>query len=502
MKRIRESVKAVHQRRQQQWMWQCVSRGLVASGVVGCLIGIARLACEGSFPILWVAGSLAAGPILGFLYSLLRPCRIQQAAVEIDQSCGLKDRVVTAIDFLDKQADSPIRQLQIEDAESRIASINPENIAPIVAPRSWAVGLSLAALALVIGVLSGPPNKVVAAAVANNVVTRQALRVDESLEELKKFNDETFDPEIKKLLEELAEKIDELKQAEVDPKEALARLSEMEAALHEQQDKLNQQDVEAALQEIGKAISLDESLSAAGNAMAESKLDEAAEELRKLDMPKLDQKTEKAIKEKLEKAMQNASNGVQRQLKTAVTQMSEGMCSGNRSKFQEGANGLASECKKQGRRKKLSDLLRKQCQCLSECKGECECECKSTAQSKKRGGKNWGLASSGNDPGDKTGKFKTGPKMQIKGKESESGDVEVETIQSNEQQQQASRRYREKSDKYEQLAESVLSSEPIPLGHRQTIRRYFEMIRPQGDETQQVLDATEIDPTFSEATLE
>ena len=316
MKRIRESVKAVHQRRQRQWMWQCLSWGLVASGVIGCFIGIARFAYEGSFPILWIVGSVAAGPIVGLLYSMIRPCRIEQAAVEIDQSCKLKDRVGTSIDFLNKNAGSPIHQLQIEDTESRIASIKPENVAPIVAPRSWAVGVSLAVLALVMGVFSGPPNKVVAAAVANNVVTSQALRVEQSLDELKKFNDEDLDPEIKKLLEELAEKIDELKQVEVDPKEALAKLSEMEAALHEQQEKMNQQDVEAALQEIGEAISLDESLSAAGNAMAASKLDEAAEELKKLEMPKLDQKTEKAIKEKLEKAMQKANDGAQRQLKS------------------------------------------------------------------------------------------------------------------------------------------------------------------------------------------
>ena len=32
------------------------------------------------------------------------------------------------------------------------------------------------------------------------------------------------------------------------------------------------------------------------------------------------------------------------------------------------------------------------------------------------------------------------------------------------------------------MSEAVLDSEPIPLGHRQTIRRYFELIRPQGDE--------------------
>ena len=30
--------------------------------------------------------------------------------------------------------------------------------------------------------------------------------------------------------------------------------------------------------------------------------------------------------------------------------------------------------------------------------------------------------------------------------------------------------------------EAALDSEPIPLGHRQTIRRYFELIRPQGAE--------------------
>ena len=307
-----------------------------------------------------------------------------------------------------------------------------------------------------------------------------------------------MDPEIEELLKELAEKIEELKQEDIDPKEALAKLSEMEAALHEQQDKMDQQDVEASLQEIGKAMSLDESLKAAGTAMAESKLEEASEELKKLDLPKLDQKTEKAIKEKLAEAMQNSSEGAQRKLKSAVTKMSEGMCSGDRSKFQEGAEGLAGECNKQGRRKKLSDLLRKQCQCLSECKGECECECKSKCDSKKPGGKNWGLASSGNEAGDKTGKLKTGPQMEIKGKESNSGDIDVETIKSNEQEQEAVREYRKKADSYEQLTESVLSSEPIPLGHRQTIRRYFEMIRPQGGETDEVIRATDAESNIDQ----
>src|SRR5690606_15924515 len=113
--------------------------------------------------------------------------------------------------------------------------------------------------------------------------------------------------------------------------------------------------------------------------------------------------------------------------------------------------------------------------------------CKSTGESKKKGGTQWGLAKSSNEPAEKTAKLKTGPQMQLKGIESESGDADAETIQAPEQQQAAAREYREKIDKYEQLSESVLESGPIPLGHRQTIRRYFELIRPQDEQTDAIV---------------
>jgi len=174
-----------------------------------------------------------------------------------------------------------------------------------------------------------------------------------------------------------------------------------------------------------------------------------------------------------------------------MTQVSLGLSQGDRSKFRDGCEGLAGECKKQGRRKKLSDLLRKQCRCLSECKGECESECKSKTDSNKKGGSNWGLGRSGNELGDKTPKLNTRPQMNIKGQESNQGDVDVETESAPEQEQEAVRQYRSQAQKYEQLSESVLSSEPIPLGHRQTIRRYFEMIRPQNAETDQVFQQQE-----------
>ena len=79
--------------------------------------------------------------------------------------------------------------------------------------------------------------------------------------------------------------------------------------------------------------------------------------------------------------------------------------------------------------------------------------------------------------------------MNIKGQQGDSGEVDVETIKSSEQKQEAVREYRKQAKKYEQMSESVLSEEAIPLGHRQTIRRYFESIRPSGADTDAVKDA-------------
>ena len=45
--------------------------------------------------------------------------------------------------------------------------------------------------------------------------------------------------------------------------------------------------------------------------------------------------------------------------------------------------------------------------------------------------------------------------------------------------QHASRGYREAYQKYRKMSEAVLEGEAIPLGQRQMIRKYFELIRPQ-----------------------
>lgn len=492
MNEIRDCVNAVYQRQQRQWMWRCASTGLVVSGVVACGLAIARSVQFSEITWVHLTGVLVAGPVLGWLYSAVWSCRERDAAAAIDQRYHLKDRAATALRFLETPIGHTVWQkLQLEDAKRHLSKVEPQAVAPIRTPRSWVWGLGVSAVAVAIAFFGAPAEQAVAEVVTNDVVAAQANTVEDSLEELEEFAADDLDPELEELLKELAERLEELKQPGVDPREALAKLSEMESALQEKQMQLESPDTEAQLADIGEALSLSEEMQAAGDAMTKGQLDKAAEELAKLDMPELDRQTEKAITEKLNEIQQNEGSGANRKLKEAAAQTAAGLSKGNRSKFQEGMEGLAGECKKQGRRKKLSDLLKKQCRCLSECKGECESECRNTGSGNKKGGNNWGLAKSDNEPGDKTARLKSDNKMDIKGQESAGGDIDVETMTGPETAQEAVRRYRSQSEKYEQLTESVLDSEPIPLGHRQTIRRYFEMIRPQAGEVDAVNEQTQ-----------
>ncbi|QEG41407.1 hypothetical protein [Roseimaritima ulvae] len=492
MTNIERCVRNIRRRQQRQWLWKAASHGLLCAAVLACLLALVCMIAGRSAAWTWMAGLLLAGPILGAAVALLRGPSMRDAAVAIDRCCNLKDRTQTAMGFLRKREQQPLRRLQIADAEQHLADIDPVAVAPIRNPRSFPIAVAIAIAAVGLVFLTSPKTEVVAAPVVSSAVSNSASRAADGLEELRVFQQQEQDPELEQLLKELADQIDELKQPGMDPKEALAQLSEMEAALQEMQKQLHDPGLDAQLQQVGDALSLSAAMATAGAAMSEGQLDKAEEELTKLELPELDRKTEKAITEKLSQVKENDKDGGQKRkaLKDAVSQVSEGLSSGNRSQFKDGMKGLASECKKQGNRKKLSDLLRKQCQCLSECKSECEGECKSQADSKKKGGNKAGTGRSGNDPGEQTPQLKTNPQMNITGQDSGQGDVDVETSTAPEQQQQAVRNYRENAEQYEAMSESVLSSESIPLGHRQTIRRYFEMIRPQGSETDQVVEQT------------
>ncbi|PQO41145.1 hypothetical protein [Blastopirellula marina] len=490
MSPIQERVLVVRHRQQLQRLWKFASFGLLSSGFAACLLGALRWLTQAEWSWSWVVATLVAGPVLGLIVAFIRQVSLREAAAAIDHVCNLKDRTQTALGFLQASSDGPIHRLQIDDTQKHLANVDPVKVAPISRPKWFPLAVCLGIGAVLLVILPSVKSQVEAASAPNLTVLDSADRVAENLKELKEFQDEHKDPELEKLIQELMQQTEALKEEAADPKEALAKLSEMEASLQEMQAKL-EPDMENELAKVGDVLSLSEAMDAAGKAMAQGDMEKAEEELAKLEMPELDRKTEKAITEKLEELKQNSGpNGQKRQqMKEALGQISSGLSQGDRSQFKDGVKGLASECKKQGNRKKLSDLLRKQCQCLGECKSNCEGQCKSSSSSSpKKGGKKAGSASTENAPGDQTPLLHTNPQMNLTGQDSGQGDVDIETEEGTAREQEAVRSYREKAQEYEAMSESVLNSESIPLGHRQTIRRYFQSIRPEGAETDQVLE--------------
>ena len=92
------------------------------------------------------------------------------------------------------------------------------------------------------------------------------------------------------------------------------------------------------------------------------------------------------------------------------------------------------------------------------------------------------MTTSGNVLGNKT-KLQANRKVEeITGNPGE-GPSEMETTHSPEGKQKSATAYKENYQKYKKMSEDVLDSEPIPLGHRQTIRKYFELIRPSNGES-------------------
>jgi hypothetical protein len=223
--------------------------------------------------------------------------------------------------------------------------------------------------------------------------------------------------------------------------------------------------------------------------LQQGKYDKAAEQLEKVE-PKFDRKETKTLKEKLAQAAKAMEDAGLSDLSTATTELLESL--DDEASAQGACKKLGNLARGQGRRKRITDLLTLSTAKLGECKGNCNKNSTAKIRLKKkseRPSSNWGMAISGNTDGDKTKLDSARKREQVQGQMGE-GASETETTHMPEGRQTAARAYREQYRKYRRMTEAALDSEPIPLGQRETIRRYFELIRPQGDES----DATAKEP--------
>ncbi len=482
-KAIQLRLEPVRSRQQQLRAVTCAAVGLFAGALALLFFVLLRWLSAWQPPGVLVLGIAVGLPAVGYFMGILwrRPWR--DAAMAVDAHYQLKDRVLTALEFLGRPETKKIHRLAVRDAMRHLDNVDARHVVPSDTPAILPSAIASIAVAALLFVFTAPGAVNADVPPALDVVLASAERAADELKPLEEFAREEQDPEIEKLVTEMKQALEEMKQPGVDLREAMAKLSEMQAAIEQQQAKYNVGQIDAQLQAIGNVLALSEALAEAGKALSSNQLEKAAEELEKLELPQLDRQTEKAIKEKLDALAKQMQDSGSSSLSAAAGGLSSGI-GGDGKRFKEGLRRLAKEARGQSKRKKLTNLLKKQCDCLGECK--CDCEGGNPSYAKGKGGSNWGLGASGNDLADQTPKMGGHYESRITGRQSDEGEVEIETTHSPEGKQQAQREYRATYDKYRKISEAVLDSEPIPLGHRQTIRRYFEAIRPSDAETDAV----------------
>lgn len=486
--RILKALRPVQRRQRFLGAIKGAAIGLLLGAVVGIVAGIARLASGASAVPMWALAVVLDLAAIGAAIGWFRPRGWLSAAHAVDERLALKDRTATALDFADRADATPVHELQVRDAEAHVTSIDPRKVVPIRLPRVFPYAVAASALAVALLVWPRQSLKAEPPAPLDEVVAA-ADEARESLDQLEEVAKKEEDKELQDLVKQLEQKIEELKAPGVDVKEALAKLSEMQATIQSQQAQFNVGLVDAQMSALGEALASASEFDAAGAALQQQKYDKAADELENAN-PQLDRKTAKSLKEKLKKASKQMKEAGLGELSEATDELAESL---------EEESECAGECKKLGklaraaaRRKRINDLLTMQCQNLSECKGNCDKN--STAKFKlrkksDRPSSTWGMATSGNTDGEKTKLDSARNQENIKGQMGE-GPSETETSHMPEGRQLATRQYKEMYNKYKQITEAALNSEPIPLGHRQTIRNYFELIRPDNDEAEAVDKST------------
>lgn len=481
--KITDQLVAVRMRQQFSRGLSWAAAGLLFGAVVGCaLLILQRADIVADSSAAWLIAVFAAG--IAATAGLLWPVSWNATASLVDSSYGLKDRSLTAIDFAKRENTDMLQQLQIDDALSHLANVDAAKVMPYHVPKFAIPAAVVFAIMITIATFPiGDREQLALAAEANPVVLEQASVLEETmLEELKDLAQEHEDEELELLAEEIEEAIEELKKPETDQREALAKLSEMQQAVAEAMEQLDVEQIDAQLEQLAKALEAADATEAASQALKSQNYDQAAKELEKIDASTMDRKQLEAVKENLAKLSKKLGEGKKGELSDAVAEMSEGLENDNPSQCKDGMCKAAGVCKKQGVKKKISQCLNCQLNRLSECKSCCQGSCdkpgSKVAKSKSPSSK-WGTGAS-NSP---TGEDKT--KLDSKRREESltgmagDGPSERETMSTPEAMQEAARAYQNKYAEFKKQMEEVLDSEPLPLGHRQTVRSYFENIRPE-----------------------
>jgi len=471
--RFHRPINAVHFRQRVQRTLNYAVWGLCIAALVAPLS-----------PIL-AAAIFCVSVVIGFV----RPHSFSSATRLIDQHYHFKDRTLTAFALLRHTHRTPMQQLQIEDAAEHITAVRPQAVYPIRLPKMFWAAVGLFALNYVGTAIwhnrfqqpTDPIESVLHTLPIEQVVLREEI-VAPTEELVQKHPGEQPLLTLSERLEMLLDKFDPTR---TDAKESLMTLSEMEEAFQTAIDALQLETMDELLQELAKTLELAEQTLPISKALEKGEYRQATWELKKLDAEALESLTKPertAMAEQMRALAESAEQQNQKPLQEAAQKMSDTLENGDNESGKSAAEALANEVEKHSIRTAVGKDLSKQQMKLGMMKADSGLAMSGGKQTDKTktASETWGSGAAG-DPNAGQETQLQGQRQQetLTGMLSEQGDTVTEIIDSQAMTAADSRRqYREQYQNYQKISESVLDSEPIPLGQRQIIRRYFESIRP------------------------
>lgn len=502
---LRQQLAAVRRRLRLRSAIVYLGAGAFVGGLLVLLLSFARMLQNAEISLQTGLAVFFISALAGGLTGLFQRRSWDEAASCVDQHYQLQDQVVSALQFADQPQPSAFHQLQLADTDQRLQQVQPAAVVPLSPPPRWpwTIGVMLLAARLLMTPITGDerppealPDEVQRAAAVQEITTE--------IDRLEQLAHDSAAEDLQEMVGELKRKLQRLKQNEATQHESLKTVSEMQQQLKSLGAELNVAAMDAELQKIAEALASATPFKPAADALQNQDLQDAAEQLEQvsadelspenLDRAQLDPTTEK-----LAQAAQAAREQGMNDLSDTLDKLAEAMKTGDSQQAQRQSQQLAETVKRHSVNRELSKILDKSSEQMAQSKqrlsvqsqSEGEGEMSGTGQNLAKGktqktstssSQKAGAKSAGNIDGQKTQLESQRQMARLSGQLGEDGDSEVEITTSPDAQQTAQRQAQQTFAEYQKMSEAVLESESIPLGHRQTIRRYFERIRPSASE--------------------
>lgn len=548
---LKQALLAIGRRLRRQRAADSAWRGWAIAAIPCLLLAVLdNLLAWGTPEVAYAAAPIAVALLFG-LGRWMSVIDWAAAARAADAGGGLADRSVTAWEWLERPAD-PWSILQRRDALQRLEGIDAARVAPWrFAAGAWH-GPAMSGVIFLVGLFSFEgaivePSPAGHAHTANPVFAAEAERIElEVVEQLERLAEERQSEELERLVQELREKLDALKEPEEDVRQAMLELSSMQEALAASLAAYRAQNVSASLESLGKALQDMEAFRPSAKALQAGRFGDASRALAKLaEEPSVPNASPSDL-DRLGEALQEMDRRGDEPLARATEQLQEALKTQSIEALKASANELAELAKQQELRDLIASNLRAGqgalaaskgrmgeagkclacgapleserhyglCKACSEKQGQCS-NCANGlspclgggctgAGSMPGGGAGASLARSealanaltkvmSRNPSLRAGASVHGQSGEATTIESQrqlekiqgilgAGPSETEKTSSPEGEGRTARSHREVYEQYRKESEAVLDSEAIPLARRAMIRRYFELIRPEGSD--------------------